>query len=234
MSETILTRGQSLYDEARQVVADELKLREQSGYNLVRLAAILKDLYAVFLERTDPREALVLVPRTKGFADFRECMVELLRPLDLGERMGWYYLSVGRLLLGAIPEADLNAMGFEKAKQLARVAKAQKDIPAELIERAKDTEIPATRIRDEVNVMLYRGLPDHSEGPRRSLVLVAGKEVIDSIEEKVERLRPAVTEAGATAPASDAQVVDFALADCLAGVQEEEDHAVQILRHGRG
>jgi hypothetical protein len=190
--------------------------------------------YEVFLQREDPNEPLVLAPRTKGFADFRECLLELIRPLELSERTGWYHLSVGRRLLGRVPETVLAGMSFEKAKQLARVAKAKDEIPVELIEQAKNAEVPATRVRDQVNVMLYRGLPDHSEGPKRSFVLVGGKILIDAIEEKIERLRPAVTEDGASAPASDAHVVDFALADCLAGIQEEEDHAVQVLRHGRG
>lgn len=176
----------------------------------------------------------MLVPKKKGFADFRECMIELLRPLDLHERMGWYYVSIGRHLLGKIPEAVLADMPFEKVKQLARVAKTKTELPAELIERAKDPEEPAARLREEVDIMLYRGAPDHSEGPKRSLVLVAGKKLIEAIGEKIGRLRPAATEEGASAPASDAEVVDFALADCLAGVCVAEDHEINQSRHGRG
>ena len=232
MTEAILTRAQKLYREAGEIVAKEVKLKQESGRHIVRLASIFKDLYEIFLRREDPHESLVLVPKKKGFADFRECMIELLRLLELHERMGWYYVSIGRHLLGKIPEAELADMSFEKVKQLARVAKTKTELPAELIERAKDPEEPAARLREEVDVMLYRGSPDHSGGPKRSLALVGGKKLIEAIEEKIERLRPAATEEGASAPASDAQVVDFSLADCLAGIQEAEDHVLDELRHG--
>jgi hypothetical protein len=228
MTEAIVTRAQKLYHEAGEIVAKEVKLKEQSGRHIVRLASILKDLYEIFLQREDPHESLVLVPKEKGFADFRECMIELLRPLDLHERTGWYYLSIGRHLLGKIPEAALAGMPFEKVKQLARAAKAKIDLPAELIERAKDAEEPAAKLREEVDIMLYRGAPDHSDGPKRSLVLVAGKKLIEAIEEKIGRLRPAATEEGASAPATDAEVVDFALADCLSRIQEAEDHEMEL------
>jgi len=233
MTNAIVTRAQKLYREAGEIVAKEVKLKEQSGRHIVRLASILKDLYEIFLQREDPHESLVLVPKKKGFADFRECMIELLRPLDLHERTGWYYLSIGRHLLGKIPEAALADMPFEKVKQLARVAKAMTDLPVELIERAKDPEEPAAKLREDVDVMLYRGGPDHSDGPKRSLVLVAGKKLIEGIEEKIGRLRPAATEEGALAPATDAEVVDFALADCLSGIQEAEDHEMQQSMQGR-
>jgi hypothetical protein len=234
MTESILTRAQELYHEASEIVAKEVKLKEQSGRHIVRLASILKDLYEIFLQRDDPQESLVLVPKKKGFADFHECMVELLRPLDLHERMGWYYLSIGRHLLGKIPEAELADMSFEKVKQLARVAKTKTELPSELIERAKDPEEPAARLKEEVDIMLCRGAPDHSEGPKRSLVLVGGKKLIDAIQEKINRVRPTATEEGSPVPASDAVVVDFALADCLAGIQEAEDHEMHQLMHGRG
>ena len=222
MDESLVSRAQQLYHEAGEIVAQEVKLKEQSGRHIVRLASILKDLYEIFLQRDDPQEGLVLVPRKKAFADFRECMIELLRPLDLHERMGWYYVSIGRHLLGKIPEAVLAEMPFEKVKQLARVAKTKTELPSELIERAKDPEQPAARLREEVDVMLYHGAPDHSDGPKRSLALVGGKKLIDAIQEKIGRLRLATTEDVTSTPPSDAEVVDFALADCLAGIRETE------------
>jgi hypothetical protein len=234
MTEAIVTKAQKLYREAGEIVAKEVKLKEQSGRHIVRLASILKDLYEIFLQREDPHESLVLVSKKKAFADFRECMIELLRPLELHERTGWYYVSIGRHLLGKIPEAELANMPLEKVKQLARVAKTKTDLPAELIERAKDPEEPAARLKEEVDIMLYRGAADHSDGPKRSLVLVAGKKLIEAIEEKIDRLRPAASEEGGLAPASDAEVVDFALADCLAGIQVAEDHEMNQLRQGRG
>jgi hypothetical protein len=159
MTEAIVTRAQKLYREAGEVVAKEVKLKEQSGRHIVRLASILKDLYEIFLQREDPHESSVMVPTKKGLADSRECMVELLRPLDLHERMGWSYVSIGRHLLGKIPEAVLADMPFEKVKQPARVAKAKTDLPAELIERAKDPEEPAAILREEVDIMLYGAPP---------------------------------------------------------------------------
>ena len=234
MNEAMLTQAQQLYSEAREIVAEEVKLRQKSSRHIVRLASILRTLYETFQQREDPHEGLVLVPKRKGFADFREAMLELLRPLDLGERSGWYYVSIGRYLLGKIPEAELADMPFEKIKQLARIARAKTELPAELIERAKDPEEPAARLREDVDVMLYHGQPDHSDGPKQSLVLVGGQKLIRAIKEKIDRLRPAATEEGASQPASDAQVVDFALADCLAGVQEAEDHEMDQLKHGRG
>ena len=125
-------------------------------------------------------------------------------------------------------------MPFEKIKQLARVAKSKTKLPAQLIERAKDVEEPAAKLREEVDIMLYRGAPDHSDGPKRSLVLVAGKRLIGAIEEKIGRLRPAATEEGALALATDAEVVDFALADCLSGIQEAEDHEMGPVNGGEG
>ena len=116
-------------------MAKEVNLKEQSGRHIVRLASILKDLYEIFLHREDPHESLVLVPKQKAFTDFRDCMIELLRPLDLHERMGWYYVSIGRHLLGKIPEAVLAEMPFEKVEQLARVAKTKAELPAELYAR---------------------------------------------------------------------------------------------------
>jgi hypothetical protein len=233
MKQSIVTRAQKLYYEAGEIVAKEVKLKEQSGRHIVRLASILKDLYEIFQQRNHQHEPLMLVPKQKGFIDFRDCMIELLRPLDLHERTGWYYLSVGRHLLGKIPEAALAEMPFEKVKQLAWVAKSKTELPAALIERAKDPEEPAARLREEVDVMLFHSASDHSEGPKRSLVLVGGKKHIDAIEEKIDRLRPAVSEEGSSAPAADAEVVDFALADCLAGVQEAVVHEMGQSRHGR-
>jgi hypothetical protein len=159
VDEVILNRAQQLYAEGREIVAQEVELKRCSGRHIVRLAAILKDLYQTFLLREDPREGLVLIPKKKGFANFTECMVELLRPLDLKERTGWYYVSIGRHLLGKIPEAELADMPLEKVKQLARVAKAKREVPAELIERAKDPEEPAAKLREEVDIMLYHGSP---------------------------------------------------------------------------
>ena len=125
-------------------------------------------------------------------------------------------------------------MGFEKVKQLARVAKAKKEIPAKIVELAKDKTFAAAKLREEVNLMLYKGNSDHSEGRKRSLMLVGGEKLIRGIQKKIEQLRPAVTEEGAELPASDAQVVEYALADCLSGIQQAEDHAMDQLRHGRG
>lgn len=82
--------------------------------------------------------------------------------------------------------------------------------------------------------MLYRGTPDHSDGPKGSLVPVAGKRLIDAIQEKIDRLRPAAVEKGSCVSVSDAEVADFALADCLAGVQEAEDREMHQSMHGRG
>lgn len=233
MTAACLARAQKLYGEARQIVEEERKLKQQSSRNIIRLASILKDLYAIFLQREDPHERLVLLPRTKGFSDFRECMLELLRPLDLGERTGWYYLSIGRHLLDKIPEWQLNEVPFEKVKQLARVAKTKGEVPPKLVQRAKDPEVPSAKLREEVNLTLFRGSSDYSDGPNWSFTLVGGRKLIDGIKEKINRLRPAVTEEGASIPASDAQVVEFALADCLAGIQETEEHDLLQLRHGR-
>lgn len=128
MTEAMLTQAQKLYSEARKIVAEEVRLRQKSGHNIVRLASILKDLFETFQQREDPREGLVLDPKREGFADFKEAMLELLRPLDLGERMGWCILSVGRHLLGKIPESELAEMGFAKVKELARVAKVKNEV----------------------------------------------------------------------------------------------------------
>ena len=232
MTESILSRAQQLYAEGRAIVAEEVELKRRSGRNIVRLASILRDLYETFQQREEPREGLVLVPKRKGFANFKECMVELLRPLDLQERSGWYFLSIGRHLLGKIPEAELADMPFEKVKQLARVAKAKRELPAELIERAKDPEEPAATLREEVDILLYHGSPDHSDGPKRSLVLVGGEKLIRAIERMIARLRPAVT-TDRGRDATDAEVVESALGDCLAGVQEAEDHIMDQLRTGQ-
>jgi hypothetical protein len=232
MTESILSRAQQLYAEGRAIVAEEVELKRRSGRNIVRLASILRDLYETFQQREEPREGLVLVPKRKGFANFKECMVELLRPLDLQERSGWYFLSIGRHLLGKIPEAELADMPFEKVKQLARVAKVKTELPADLIKRAKDPEEPAAKLREQVDVMLYRGQPDHSDGRKRSLVLVGGEKLIRAIERMIERLRPAVT-ADQGHDATDAEVVESALADCLAGVQQAEDHIMNQLRTGQ-
>ena len=196
------------------------------GHYLALFPPIVQDLFKDKL--------LVLVPKQKAFTDFRDCMIELLRPLDLHERMGWYYVSIGRHLLGKIPEAVLAEMPFEKVEQLARVAKTKAELPAELIERAKDPEEPAAKLREEVDIMLYHGAPNHSDGPKRSLTLVAGKKLIDAIQEKIDRLRPAAIEEGSSVTPSDAEVVDFALADCLAGIQETEVHEMGQSRHVRG
>jgi hypothetical protein len=232
MTEAMLTQAQNLYGEGRAIVAEEVELKRRSGRNIVRLASILRDLYETFQQREDPREGLVLVRKRKGFANFKECMVELLRPLDLQERSGWYFLSIGRHLLGKIPEAELADMPFEKVKQLARVAKAKRELPAELIERAKDPEEPAATLREEVDILLYHGSPDHSDGPKRSLVLVGGEKLIRAIERMIARLRPAVT-SDQGRDATDAEVVESALGDCLAGVQEAEDHIMDQLRTGQ-
>lgn len=234
MSEDDVIRGQELYAEARVIVDEEVKLQEKSGRNIVRLASILRDLRDIFERSSDTSKGLVLVPRTKGFANFRACMLELLRPLDRGERTGWYYLSIGTQLLGKVTEAELEGLSFEKIKQLARVAKAKNEVPTQLLAQAKDPQEPATKLREKVDVMLFGGSPDHSGGPMRSLTLVGAKDLIDSIEDQIKRLRPAATEHGASMPASDAQVVDYALADCLGGVQLEEDHEMELARYGRG
>jgi len=63
---------------------------------------------------------------------------------------------------------------------------------------------------------------------------VAGNKLIHAIKEKIDRLRPAATEEGSSIPASDAELVDFALADCLAGIQKAEDHDMHQSMRGRG
>lgn len=68
MNEVKLTQAQQLYTEAREIVAEEVKLKQRSGRNFVRLGSILKELYETFQQREDPREGLVLDPRRKGFA----------------------------------------------------------------------------------------------------------------------------------------------------------------------
>src|ERR1019366_1848737 len=105
MKQSIVTQAQKLYSEASAIVAREVELKEQSGRNIVRLASLLKDLYEIFMLRRDSNESLVLEPKKKAFNDFRECMIDILRPLNLQERTGWYYVSIGRHLLGKIPEA---------------------------------------------------------------------------------------------------------------------------------
>jgi hypothetical protein len=212
-----LKRAQQLYGEAREIVAEEVELKRQSGRHTVRLASIFKELYEAFHQRENPRERPALVPKRKGFADFRECMLELLRPLDLHERTGWYYLSIGRHLLGKIPEAELANMPFEKIKQLARVAKTKTELPVELIERANDAGEPAAKLREEVDILLYHGSPDHSDGTKRSLVLVGGEKLIRAIEGMIARLRPAVT-GGQGRDATDAEVVESALAQVRHGI----------------
>jgi len=47
MTASILARAQKLYHEAGEIVAAEVKLKEQSGRHIVRLASILKDLCEV-------------------------------------------------------------------------------------------------------------------------------------------------------------------------------------------
>jgi hypothetical protein len=57
---------------------------------------------------------------------------------------------------------------------------------------------------------------------------------IEAIEEKNDPLRSAATEKDASAPPSDAEVVDFALANCLFGIQEAEDHEMDQSMPRRG
>ena len=76
-------------------------------------------------------------------------------------------------------------------------------------------------------------LRDHSDGRKRSLVLVGGEKLIRAIEQLNEHLRPAVT-VDQGRDATDAKVIEAALADCLVGVQEAEDHKMEGLRFGRG
>lgn len=234
MTEAILAQAQKLYREASEIVAEEVRLKKKSSDHLVRIVGILKHLYEVFQSREDPSKPLVLIPNSAGFPTFKDAMVTLLKPLGYEERMGWYCVSIGRLLLGKIPESELADMGFEKAKQLARVAKAKREIPVKILEQARDETCTAAKLHEEVDLLLYKGNSDHSEGRKRSLVLVGGEKLIRGIQKKIEQLRPAVTEERASAPASDAQVVEFALADCLAGVQQAEDHEMDRLKYGRG
>jgi hypothetical protein len=46
MPEINLTHGQKLYAEARQIIIEQLQLKERSERNYVRLATILAHLYA--------------------------------------------------------------------------------------------------------------------------------------------------------------------------------------------
>ena len=57
MDEANLNRAQKLYDEAREVVAEEVRLKQKSSRHIVRIASILKDLYAIFQQREDPHES---------------------------------------------------------------------------------------------------------------------------------------------------------------------------------
>ena len=56
MKQSIVTRAQKLYYEAGEIVAKEVKLKEQSGRHIVRLASILKDLYEIFQQRNHQHE----------------------------------------------------------------------------------------------------------------------------------------------------------------------------------
>lgn len=95
MNQAIFTRAQKLYLEAREIVKEEVQLKLKSSGHIVRLASVLAELYQIF-EGKRPGETLVLVPSSRGYANFRECMMDLLRPLELGERMGFSYVSIGR------------------------------------------------------------------------------------------------------------------------------------------
>jgi len=90
------------------------------------------------------------------------------------------------------------------------------------------------------NLLILRNSRNDRNDPDASLRYTAGTRAATSAAliyatlEKIDRLRTAVSEEGSSAPTADAEVVDFALADCLAGVQEAEVHEIGQSRHGRG
>lgn len=208
---------------ARAIVDEQVRLRRLADRSMANLVVQLKLMFSEFEKKTPGTTIL-------GFQTFRDWAKEVLAPLNLSERSIFYRLSIGRHLLGRISEMELETLGLEKAKSLARLVKAKGTLPEGAVEHAK--EISAKALREEVDVSLFRGNPKHDGGPLETLVLVDAHDIIQSIRDKIKRLRPAVTEDGAELPPTDAQVVDFALGDALAGVNEAEERELQRLRGG--
>ena len=221
---TVGERFDKIDARARAIIKEQVGLNKDTSRNMVRLAGELKKGYALFEAKQ---------PGTKigGFSNFKAWMVELIEPINMSARSGFYHLSIGRRLLGLVSGEQLEELGIEKAKTLARVVKSKGKLPEGMLEHAKETK--SDDLRKEVDVELYKGNPQHDEGPRDSFTLVAGVKVIKNIQNQIKRLRPAVAEEGAELPPSDAHVVEFALADCLSGIDEAELEEMEKLRKGK-
>jgi hypothetical protein len=208
---TVDDRAKKIYEKAEETVKEIAGVKKVEYKLMMRFAGQLKDLYPLFVEKKPGTKIL-------GFANFKDCMEKLIEPLEhISVRSGWYALSIGRRLLAHVTQEQAEELGSEKAKSLARVIKSKGSLPEGMLDHARTTK--AKDLKVEVDVMLYKGNSQHDDGPMTSMTLTAGVKLLKSITDQINALRPAVTEAGAEMPASDAQVVEFALADCLSGIE---------------
>lgn len=98
-----------------------------------------------------------------GFATFEDYVTDWLRPVvGLERRQIFYYISVGKHLRGKVTDQELETLGIEKAKVLARVAESKGKVSKELVEQAHTLTVPA--LREKVQEIVYHGNPSHEGG----------------------------------------------------------------------
>lgn len=209
---SLVTQAQELDRQARDTVKEIQTIEIQGGKKIVRLANILAKMYALY-EKKKPGDEPV-----EGFASFVSWMREVTKPLSgKGENRGYIYLSVGRQLLGRLPDDLIEELGIEKCRSLARYQKQKHELPEALVEAAKVT--PHKEFRENVAIELSGGNPMHEGGPKGCMELVAPRESLKTIHNLIEECRPGSGE-GKWVP--DHEVIEEALVELKAKYDESE------------
>lgn len=205
--------------ELRQEVKEQAGSMLRAARRVTHIASLLAKMRAAF-QAKPPKERLLgfeCFDDDKDWPESKGYLADCIRPIGLARRQAWKYITVGRTLLPAIGERALREIPIEKAKLLCDVVKAKGTVSPEMLEMARTKT--GTELKIEIKKQLYRGNPDHDEGPLELLEVYGPRTWMQELRRGLGVLRKHEGHGP-----SDAELLCHGIRDEVKRIEEAEEH----------
>lgn len=155
MSQALASRYDRINDRARELISELMKIEVAGSKKRAQMIRVLTEMHSLF--KSKPVEL-----KFGKFEHFEGWLTDLIKPLTgLEKRSAYYYIHIGKHLLGKVTDEELEEMGIERAKELSKVAETKGKVTKEFVEKAMAMTVQD--LKEEVRAIVFKGNPSHEQ-----------------------------------------------------------------------
>lgn len=208
---------QELDAKVRDKVKDLARVEKERDKLLSQMSRLVVPMAELFKERP-------VNIKLGRFQTFGAWVEDVITPLaNLRERQVYWHLFISKHLMGKVKDEDLDEIGITKAGELAKVVAAKGSVTPELVEQAK--KLPLRELKPAVKQLLFKGNPDHADGPWSTIEIRGPQEWVGVIRKFLAVCR---RQEGTTV--SDAELIGMALHNATEELEEAEANRRKTIR----